>query len=101
MGVLPFLRALQTGFYITQALVAVENIVHRTAFQVLDFLLHMRDSPVCRKRTAAGVCAQLAAHQRKKTRFSCPIGAQQADFLARVQGEVGVFQEAQWPTLER
>ena len=100
LGLLQALGLCQPPLDIAQALVAVEHIVDRVAVQRADFLLHVGDTPVGRYAAAAGVGFDLAAQQGEQTGFAGTIGPQQADFLAGMQGEVGVFKQSQGAALQ-
>ena len=74
-----------------QALVAVQHIVHGQAVEGLDLLAHVGNAPIGRQQAIAGVRRQLATQEGEQAGFAGAVGTDQADFLAGVQGQLGVF----------
>ncbi|RMS04165.1 hypothetical protein ALP75_203425 [Pseudomonas syringae pv. actinidiae] len=81
----------QRALHFAQALIAVEHVVHRQAFEGIDLLTHVRDAPVGGQQAVAGIRRQLSAQQGKQAGFTGAIGTDQAGFMAGVQGQLGVF----------
>ncbi|MDT4856780.1 hypothetical protein FQZ97_911830 [compost metagenome] len=81
----------QLALYLAQALVAIEYVVHGQALQVVHFLAHVGDAPVRGQQAVAGVRPQFATQQGEQAGFAGAIGADEADFLAGVQGQFSAF----------
>nr|VVM92611.1 hypothetical protein PS652_02868 [Pseudomonas fluorescens] len=81
----------QVGLDLAQAGIAVEHVVDRQAIEGVDLLAHVRDTPIGRQLTVAGVRRQLTAQQGEQAGFTGAVGTDQAGFLAGVQGHLGAF----------
>ncbi|MDT4830455.1 hypothetical protein FQZ97_639200 [compost metagenome] len=81
----------QVALYPAQVQIAVEHVVHGQALQVVHFLAHVGDAPVRGQQAVAGVRPQFATQQGEQAGFAGAIGADEADFLAGVQGQFSAF----------
>src|SRR5690606_19513786 len=99
-GILALLRLSQLALDLAQPLVTVEHVIHRQALEVIYLLAHVGDAPVWWQGAVTGVRCQLSEQQGEQARLAGTIGAQQADFLAGVQGQTGVLQQAQGAALQ-
>ena len=79
--------------------IAVEHVVHRQTFEVVDLLAHVGDAPAGRQVALAAIGAQFAAQQGEQAGLAGAIGADQAGFLTGMQGEVGLVQQTLRTTL--
>jgi hypothetical protein len=77
--------------HLAQAQVAIEHIVDRQAVEGVDLLAHVGDAPVGRQQAVTRIRAQLTAQQGEQAGFAGAVGADQAGFVAGVQGQLGVF----------
>ncbi|RMP72773.1 hypothetical protein ALQ20_200010 [Pseudomonas syringae pv. atrofaciens] len=81
----------QRALYFSQALVAIEHVIHGQAFECVDLLAHVRDTPVGGQQAVAGIRRQLSPQQGKQAGFTGAIGTDQTGFMAGVQSQLGVF----------
>ncbi len=81
----------QRALYLAQALVAIEHVIHGQAFERVDLLAHVRDTPVGGQQAVAGVRRQFSTQQGKQAGFTGAIGTDQTGFMAGVQSQLGVF----------
>jgi hypothetical protein len=81
----------EVALHLTQAQVAIEHIVNRQAFERIDFLAHVGDTPVGRQEAITRVRVQLTPKQGEQARFAGAVGTDEAGFLAGVQRQLGVF----------
>ncbi|MNZ89409.1 hypothetical protein D3C78_1083330 [compost metagenome] len=81
----------QVALHLAQAQVAIEHVVDRQAFEGVDLLAHVGDTPVGRQEAITRVRVQLTPKQGEQARFAGAIGTDEAGFLAGVQGQLGVF----------
>ncbi|VVO40828.1 hypothetical protein PS712_05842 [Pseudomonas fluorescens] len=81
----------QVALHLAQAQVAIEHVVDRQAFERVDLLAHVGDTPVGRQEAITRVRVQFAPKQGEQARFAGAVGTDQAGFLAGVQGQLGVF----------
>ena len=79
------------ALHLTQTQVAIKHIIDRQAPEGVDLLAHMRDAPVSRQQAIARIRMQLAAQQGEQAGFAGTVGADEAGFVAGVQGQLGVF----------
>ncbi|MNZ24954.1 hypothetical protein D3C78_421110 [compost metagenome] len=81
----------QIGLNLAQADVAIEHIVDCQAVEGIDLLAHVRDTPVGRQLTVAGVGRQLTAQQGEQAGFTGAIGTDEAGLVTGVQGQLSAF----------
>jgi hypothetical protein len=79
------------ALHLTQTQVAIQNVVHRQAFEGIYLLTHVGNTPIGRQQAIAVVGGQFTPKQREQAGFAGAISADQAGFLAGVQGQLGVF----------
>ncbi len=81
----------QVALHLAQTHVAIEHIVDRQAFEGIDLLAHVGDTPIDRQEAVTRVRVQLAPQQGEQAGFAGTVGTDQAGFLAGVQSQLGVF----------
>ena len=86
-------RAAGSASSCAQRRVAVDRVFDRRPLERRRLLRDVRDAPVRREIDVALVGVQLAAQQREQARFARAVGADQADALAGVEGDVGAFEQ--------
>jgi hypothetical protein len=84
---------IQLFFERPKASVAVDRIVDRAAVERRRLLRDMGDAPVRRELGVALVGVDLAAQQREEARLARAVGADQADTLTRMEGNVRALEE--------
>ena len=83
----------QLGLQPAQRDVAVDRVFERRALQRRGFLGHVGDPPLARIIDLAAVGMQFVAQQAEQAGLAGAVGADQADLVARVERDVGVFQQ--------
>jgi len=91
-GGLRFQRC-QVCFQAAQGDVAVDRVIQCCAVQRRRFLCDIGDAPFGRVIDFALVGVQFAAQQAEQTGFAGAIGADQADLVAGIEGNVDIFEE--------
>ena len=74
--------------------VTVDHELDGFALEHRDFLGDVRDDPGRGDRAVAGIGLELTAQQREEAGLAAAVGADDADALARMHGEVGPFEQA-------
>ena len=83
----------QFGLGSAQAYITVEHEFQRRAVEIIDLLRHVGDDPVSRNRDAPGIHIDLAQQCGEQARLAGAVGPDHADFLARVNGQAGAFEQ--------
>ncbi len=79
--------------------IAVQDVIDRQPIERIDLLAHMCNTPVRRQLAIAFVGGEFAAQQGEQAGFTGAVGAYQPDLLARMQGQLGAFQQTLWAAL--
>ena len=78
---------------LAQVRIAIDRVIDGRTFKRRRLLRHMRDAPGFREIDDAAVRMQLIAQHRKQRGLAAAIGADQADFLAGVDGQVSCIEQ--------
>ncbi|MNP55412.1 hypothetical protein D3C76_1500580 [compost metagenome] len=81
----------QVALYLAQMLVAIEDVVHGQALQVVHFLAHVGNTPVGGQLAVTGIRPQFATQQGEQAGLAGAVGADETGFLAGVQGQLSAF----------
>ena len=73
--------------------IAVQDVIDRQPIERVDLLAHVSNAPVRWHLTIAPVGGEFATQQGEQAGFAGTIGANQPDLLARMQGQLGAFQQ--------
>ena len=92
MAVVAGLGARQLGLRLGQGGVAGEDEVGRALVGLRHLLRHLADAPARRHGDVAGVGVQPVGEQREQRRLAGAVAADQADLLARLDGEAGAIE---------
>ncbi len=63
----------QRALYFSQALVAIEHVIHGQAFECVDLLAHVRDTPVGGQQAVAGIRRQLSRNRANRLDLPAPL----------------------------
>jgi hypothetical protein len=86
----------QAGLQAAQGGIAVDGVFQGGPVQGRGFLGDVGDAPGSRKVRVAAVRMQFSAQQGEQAGFAGAVGADEADLLARVEGEVGGLPAGAW-----
>ena len=73
--------------------VAIEHIFDRELVGGRRLLRHVRHDQTWLDLEVAGILMQFAQQQREQAGFAAAVGAGDADFLAAIEGQTGVFEQ--------
>ena len=92
VAVVAGLGARQLGLRLGEGAVAGENEVGRALVGLRHLLRHFADSPARRHGHVAGVGVQAVGEEREQRRLAGAVAADEADLLARLDGEAGAIE---------
>ena len=93
VAVVALVCGIEFRFELTVLTIAVDNIVECRFAQGWRLLVHPGELPVPREGAVTAIRANLVFQQRQQRGFTTAVFADQAHFLARVDGSSGVIQQ--------